>query len=353
MGKIIDTIGLTYDDVIIRPQYSEVRSRSDVDTSVEIVKGIRLQVPLVASSMHTVTSAELAVRLWELGGIARIHQFQSIEREAAMVRVIHERGAKMIGVVGATKDYLERAKALVDSGADALSIDTPHAHSIYALEATRALKHTYPHVPLLVGTVATREGVVDLVKAGADSIIFGVGAGAACTTRISAGVGVPQFSAILDGVKGLGKSSVTLIADGGVKLPADLAKAVGAGAHAIMAGRIFASTDEAPSALIIKDGRKYKVYMGEASSAAKADRSKNDPTYRKRTDVYVEGASGLIPYTGSLESVVNAFAMGLRSAMSYSGARTITEMQQKAVFMRITESAQVESTAHGLVALDS
>ena len=352
MGKVVVGTGLTYDDVIIRPQYSEVRSRGDVDTSVEIVKGITLGVPLVASSMHSVTSVELAVRLWELGGIARIHQFQSIEKEAAMVRAIHARSAKCIGVVGATKDYLERAKALVTEQVDALSIDTPHAHSIYAIEATRTLKQAYPHIPLLVGTVATREGVADLVKAGADSIILGVGAGAACTTRISAGVGVPQFSAIMDGVNGLAKSGVTLIADGGVRLPADLAKAIGAGAHAIMAGRIFASTDESPSELIIKDGRKYKVYMGEASSASKQERASKDLRYQGRPDAYVEGASGLIPYTGGLESVVNTFAMGLRSAMSYSGTRTIAEMQRKAVFMCITESAQVESTAHGLTVLD-
>lgn len=349
MAKMFGPIGLTYSDVILRPQYSDVRSRNDVDTSVEIVKGITLKVPLVASSMHTVISVELAVKLWELGGIAQVHQFQTIEKEAEMVRAIKAHGAKIIGVVGATKDYEERARVLVEAGADALSIDTPHAHSIFAVEATKKVKELFPDVPLIVGTVATKEGVEDLIKAGADSIKFGVGAGAACTTRVSAGVGVPQFSAVLEGVEGLKDSAVTLIADGGIKIPADFSKAIGAGAHAIMAGKVFAGTDEAPSELVVEDGIKYKVYMGEASAAAKADRAQSDPSYNGKSNEYVEGAAGFIPHTGSLESVVQSFAMGLRSALSYSGARTIAEFHDKALFMQVSQSAQVESTAHGLV----
>jgi IMP dehydrogenase/GMP reductase len=348
MAKVLDQVGLTYDDVILRPQYSDIRSRNDVDTSVKLVEGITLRVPLVASSMHTVISVELAAKLWELGGIAQIHQFQSIDKEVEMLTAIKAKKAKVIGVVGATKDYYERAKALADAGVDALSIDTPHAHSIYAIEATKKLKQAFPRLPLIVGTVATKEGVHDLIQAGADSIKFGVGAGAACTTRISAGVGVPQFSAILDGVQGLSKH-VTLIADAGIKLPADFSKAIGAGAHAIMAGKMFVGTDEAPSELIIRNGQRFKLYMGEASSAAKLDRVKSDPTYQGGADEYVEGAAGLVPYVGSLESVVKSYAMGLRSAMSYSGARTVAEFHDKAVFMQVSTSSQVESTAHGLV----
>lgn len=349
MAKVLDTLGLTYDDVILRPQYSDVASRNDVDTSIELVKGITLGVPIVAASMHTVVSVDFAVKLWELGGIAQLHQFQSIEKEVEMLRAIKERGAKVIAVVGATKDFFERAQALVENGVDALSIDTPHAHSSYAIEATKRLKQAFPDIPLIVGTVATKEGVEDLISAGADSIKFGVGAGAACTTRISAGVGVPQFSAILDGVQGLHDSGVTIIADGGIKIPADFSKAIGAGAHAVMAGKIFAGTDESPSELVEKDGKRYKVYMGEASAAAKVDRAKNDPSYNGKAHEYVEGDAGLIPYAGSLETVVASFAMGLRSAMSYSGARTVPEFHDKAIFMQVSSSAQVESTAHGLV----
>ncbi len=349
MAKIMSQLGLTYNDVILRPQYSDVRSRNDVDTSVQIVDGITLRVPLVASSMHTVISVDLAVRLWELGGIAQVHQFQTIEKEAEMIREIKDRGAKVIGVVGATKDFAVRAKALVEAGADALSIDTPHAHSIYAIDATKELRRLFPRAPLIVGTVATREGVEDLIKAGANAIKFGVGAGAACTTRMSAGVGVPQFSAIMEGVEGLKDSGVTLIADGGIKIAADFSKAIGAGAHAIMAGKIFAGTDEAPSRLIEKDGERYKLYMGEASAHAKADRAKNDPNYSGKTYEYVEGAAGLIPYAGSLESVVQTYAMGLRSAMSYSGAFTIPEFHDRALFMQVSQSGQLESTAHGIV----
>ena len=349
MARLLGQLGLTYDDVILRPQYSDIRSRNDVDTSIELVRGITLRVPIVASSMHTVVSVELATKLWELGGIAQLHQFQSIEKEVEMLQAIKSNGAKVIGVVGATKDFFERATALVDNGVDVLSIDTPHAHSIFAIEATRQLKQAFPEVPLIVGTVATKEGVQDLVKAGADSIKFGVGAGAACTTRVSAGVGVPQFSAVMEGIEGLAGSNATLIADAGIKIPADFSKAIGAGAHAIMAGKIFAGTDEAPSELVEKEGMSFKVYMGEASSAAKADRAKNDPTYKGEAHEYVEGAAGLIPYVGSLESVVHSFDHGLRSAMSYSGARTVKDFHEKAIFMQVSQSGQLESTAHGLV----
>lgn len=349
MARLLSQLGLTYDDVILRPQYSDIRSRNDVDTSIELVRGIQLSIPIVASSMHTVISVELATRLWELGGIAQLHQFQSIEKEVEMLKSIKANGAKIIGVVGATKDFFERAQALVDNGVDVLSIDTPHAHSIFAIEATQKIKQAFPNIPLIVGTVATKEGVQDLVKAGADSIKFGVGAGAACTTRISAGVGVPQFSAVMEGVEGLVGSNVTLIADAGIKIPADFSKAIGAGAHAVMAGKIFAGTDEAPSELVEKDGMTYKVYMGEASSAAKAERAKNDPTYQGTAHEYIEGAAGLIAYAGSLESVIRSFDHGLRSAMSYSGARTIAEFHEKAIFMQVSQSGQLESTAHGLV----
>lgn len=349
MARVLDQIGLTYDDVILRPQYSDIVSRNDVDTSVELVKGITLRIPLVAASMHTVVSVELAVKLWELGGIAQLHQFQSIEKEVKMLRAIKERGAKVIAVVGATKDFFERATALVENDVDVLAIDTPHAHSIYAIDATKRLKQAFPDTPLIVGTVATKEGVQDLIEAGADSIKFGVGAGSACTTRISAGVGVPQFSAILDGIQGLRDSGATLIADAGIKMPADFSKAIGAGAHAIMAGKMYVGTDEAPSELVQKDGRLFKIYMGEASASAKADRAKNDPGYTGKPSDYVEGEAGFVPYIGPLEAVVQAYGMGLRSAMSYSGARSIKTFHEKAVFMQISQSSQIESTAHGLI----
>ncbi len=348
VAKLLPQVGLTYDDVILRPQYSEIRSRNDVDISVEIVKGITLKVPIVASSMQTVFSVELAVKLWELGGIAQLHQFQSIEKEVEALKAVKQRGAKIIGVVGATKDYYERAQALVENGVDVLSIDTPHAHSVFAVEATQKIKQAFPNVPLIVGTVATKEGVEDLIKAGADSIKFGVGAGAACTTRISAGVGVPQFSAVLDGAQALEGTRVTLIADAGIKIPADFSKAIGAGAHAIMAGKMFAGSDEGPSELVERDGKLYKLYMGEASSDAKAGRAKNDPGYQGAANDYVEGAAGLTPYTGSVESILHSYEHGLRSAMSYSGARTIPEFHSKAVFMQVSPSGQLESTAHGL-----
>ena len=168
-------------------------------------------------------------------------------------------------------------------------------------------------------------------------------------TRLDQVVGAEDVDPSFQIREGLVGSNATLIADAGIKIPADFSKAIGAGAHAIMAGKIFAGTDEAPSELVDKEGMSFKVYMGEASSAAKAVRAKNDPSYKGEAHEYVEGAAGLIPYVGSLESVIHSFDHGLRSAMSYSGARTVKDFHEKAIFMQVSQSGQLESTAHGLV----
>lgn len=350
MATLLPQIGLTYDDVTICPQYSTVQSRSDVDTSVTIAPGITLRVPLIAANMETVISEELCVKLSEYGGIAMIHQFQSIEREVEMLVRVKARRALVGASIGCTGDFMERAEALVRNHADIILMDTPHGHSKNMLDGIHAFRKEFPHIPLMAGTVATRAGVVDLVNAGVDAIKFGVGAGAACTTRMSAGVGIPQFSALMNAMDGIKGTHSTIIADAGVKYPGQFAKAIGTGAAAIKVGKIFAGTDESNAELIVRDGVKYKVYRGEASMAAKQARLQHDPKYTKSATQYVEGADGLTNYEGSLESLVNRFSMGLRSAMSYTGAFTIKEFQEKVIFMQVTQSGQVESNPHGLVA---
>lgn len=347
-SKILPYQGLTYDDVVIVPQYSDIKSRDDVDISVEIAPDVRLSVPMIASNMDTVISTELCVKLSELGGIAMIHQFQSIELEVKMLKDVKEKGAKVGASIGCAGDFLERAKELIDNGADIVLMDTPHGHSQNMIDGILAFRKMFGKFPLLAGTIATSDAAIDLIRAGVDAIKVGVGAGHACTTRINAGAGVPQLTAVLRTVEAAKNSGVTIIADAGVKNPGAFAKAIGAGAMAIKSGRIFVSTDEANSQLVEKDGKKFKIYRGEASKEAKEERLKKDPGYRQKSTSYVEGAEGLVPYEGSLESVVQRYAMGLRSAMSYTGARNIKEFQEKVLFMQVTQSGQVEAGAHGL-----
>jgi IMP dehydrogenase/GMP reductase len=348
MAKLLPTLGLTYDDVSLVPQYSTVKSRDDVDISVELVKGITLKVPLVSSNQECLINEEFCEKLWECGGIAMIHQFMSVEQEVAMLTKVKAKGAKVGASAGVRGNFMDRVSALVDAGVDILLMDTPHAHSTNMIDAIKKIRKEFPTLPIMAGTVATKEGVEALAEAGANSIKYGIGAGAGCLTRVNAGVGIPQFSAVMLAADTAKRCGVSLIADAGVKSPGDFAKAIGAGATAIQACRIFTGTDEANSEFVEKDGVKCKIYMGSASEEAKALRAKNDPDFVQEPTKYIEGTGGLVPYEGSLESVVEKYAHGLRSAMSYSGAHTIEEFQRKATFVQVTVNGAIEA-GHRLI----
>lgn len=480
-GKILYE-GLTFDDVLLLPDYSEVLPK-EVSVRTRLTKRLFLNIPILSAAMDTVTEAEMAIAMAREGGLGVIHKNLSIEAQAAMVRKVKRSEAGMIqdpvtlpptatledaerlmreyrigglpvvdvygrllglvtnrdlrferdlkrpvtevmtpverlvtarpgttleeaeellrrhkveklplvdesgrlkglitlkdivkrrqypnavkdvqgrllvgAAVGASKDLPERAQALVEAGVDVLVLDSAHGHSKGILEALAYLKETFgERVEVIAGNVATREGARALAERGADAVKVGIGPGSICTTRVVTGVGVPQITAILQAVAGVKDLDVPVIADGGIKYTGDVAKAIAAGAHAVMLGSMLAGTDEAPGEEVLKDGRRYKLYRGMGSLGAmrqgSADRYFQDPdkgeTEAKK--LVPEGIEGMVPYKGPVADVLYQIVGGLRSAMGYVGAPDIETFRKKARFVRMTMAGLVESHPHDVV----
>ena len=480
-GKILYE-GLTFDDVLLLPDYSEVLPK-EVSVSTRLTKRLFLNIPILSAAMDTVTEAEMAIAMAREGGLGVIHKNLSIEAQAAMVRKVKRSEAGMIqdpvtlpptatledaerlmreyrigglpvvdvygrllglvtnrdlrferdlkrpvtevmtpverlvtarpgttleeaeellrrhkveklplvdesgrlkglitlkdivkrrqypnavkdaqgrllvgAAVGASKDLPERAQALVEAGVDVLVLDSAHGHSKGILEALAYLKETFgERVEVIAGNVATREGARALAERGADAVKVGIGPGSICTTRVVTGVGVPQITAILEAAAGVKDLDVPVIADGGIKYTGDVAKAIAAGAHAVMLGSMLAGTDEAPGEEVLKDGRRYKLYRGMGSLGAmkqgSADRYFQDPekgeTEAKK--LVPEGIEGMVPYKGPVADVLYQIVGGLRSAMGYVGAPDIETFRKKARFVRMTMAGLIESHPHDVV----
>ncbi len=260
------------------------------------------------------------------------------------------KGRLMVGAAVGVKDTLERAKAIINAGADVLVLDIAHCHSDLAIQRIRELKAAFPQVDVMAGNIATADAARDLIQAGADGLKVGIGPSPVCTTRIIAGSGVPQITAILDVVEVAKRFDIPVCADGGMKTPGDVAKAIGAGASSIFSGFLFAGTDEAPGMIIMKDGKRYKKYMGSASYDSGHERKElqEGKKVRERLDIFVEGVSILLDYKGQVEDVIHSIIKGVQSAMSYSGARNIMEMHQNAELMQLTSAGWEESKAQGM-----
>lgn len=254
--------------------------------------------------------------------------------------------------VGTGKDREARVEALVKAGVDVLVVDTAHGHSKDVLEAVLDIKENYPDIQVIAGNVATREGVLALIKAGADGVKVGVGPGSICTTRIIAGVGVPQLSAIMETAEVSKKYGVPIIADGGIKFSGDITKAIAAGAHSVMIGNLFAGTDETPGEIVLYQGRSYKVYRGMGSIEAMKEGSKDryfQEEVESESKLVPEGIEGRVPYRGALSFCVQQLIGGLKAGMGYVGAKNILELQEKARFIRITSSGLKESHVHDVI----
>ena len=478
-------VGLTFDDVLLVPKFSDVKSRKDADTRTRFSRNIELGVPLVSANMDTVTESAMAIALARLGGIGVVHRFLTVEEEVAEVlkvkrsegvliedpitlgpegtvreawRVIRDReiggivvvdaSRKVLGLltrrdimleddldrkvkevmtpradlitapkgvtldeakkilhshkieklpildrrgnlaglitskdimkrrqfpsatkdskgrlrvaaaVGVRGDRMERARKLLEAGADALVVDIAHGHSDYALGTVKEIKRELGDVEVVAGNVATARGAADLIRAGADAVKVGVGSGSICVTRVVTGSGVPQLTAILDSVAGAADSGVPVIGDGGIRNPGDVTKALAAGASSVMIGSLFAGTEESPGPTVLRDGVRYKLTRGMASLAAAVDRRvRESKGTGPREDELIEevieesvpeGVEGLIPYKGRVEEVVKQLVGGLRSGMSYSGAHNLAELRRKAEFMRITAAGHKESLPHDI-----
>ena len=464
---------LTYDDVLLVPAYSEILPR-EADTSSQLTRNIRLNIPIVSAAMDTVTEAELAISVALEGGLGFIHKNMKIDQQAEEVRKVKRSQSglirdpitlsidstvqqaenimrelkiggipildgegKLVGIitnrdlrfqkdmrvpveqimtkenlitapegikldqaedilkkykieklpivnkkgkltglitfkdiqkkknkpnacqdnfgrlrvgaaVGVTPDILDRIEALKNAGVDVISIDTAHGHSKGVMEATKRVKKKYPELDLIVGNVATGEGAKALAKVGADAVKVGVGPGSICTTRVVAGVGLPQLSAVYEAARALKDTDVPVIADGGIRFSGDIVKAIAAGADSIMIGSLLAGTEEAPGEMIIYEGRKFKSYRGMGSIEAMEDGSKDRYFQDVEDDIkklVPEGISGRVPFKGLVSEVLYQLVGGLRAGMGYCGAKNV-EVLKEARFVQITSAGFTENHPH-------
>ena len=464
--------GLTFDDVLLVPQKSNVLPR-EVDLSVQLAKNLRLNIPMLSAAMDTVTDSRMAIAIAREGGLGIIHKNMSIEAQASMVDKVKrsENGVitdpfflspehkvsdaqelmsryrisgvpitengKLVGIltnrdlrfetdfdqpignvmtkenlvtapvgtdldtakkilakhrieklpivdenynlrglitikdiqkstkypnsardsrgrllcgaaVGVTHDTMERVAALVAAQVDCIGLDTAHGHSAGVLTMVEKIRAAYPDLTIIAGNVATAPATEDLIKAGADVVKVGIGPGSICTTRVIAGIGVPQITAIMDCSEAADKYGKTIIADGGIKYSGDIPKAIAAGASAVMMGSLFAGTEESPGATEIYQGRSYKVYRGMGSLAAMAEGSKDRYFQEGQKKLVPEGVEGRVPYKGTLADTVFQLIGGLRSSMGYCGTESIQALRERGEFIRITSAGLVESHPHDI-----
>jgi IMP dehydrogenase len=470
-------LGLTFDDVLLRPAKSDVHPNF-VDVSTRLTRDIRLNIPIVSSAMDTVTEARLAIAMAQQGGLGVIHKNMPIDAQAEEVDKVKRSEAGMIvdpvtmrpwqtiaeamqvmekykisgvpvtdangrlvgiltnrdlrfetrfdlpiaermtkdnlitvpvgttleqarevlhqhriekllvvdthgdlkglitvkdiqkarrypqaakdplgrlrvgAAIGVGKEGLDRARALIDAKVDVVVIDSAHAHSAGVMEVIKQFKKLFPDTPLIAGNVATFEGATDLIELGVDAVKVGIGPGSICTTRVVAGAGVPQISAVMECARAAEKYDVPIISDGGIKFSGDITKALAAGAHCVMIGSLFAGTDEAPGETILYQGRTFKAYRGMGSIGAMQAGSK-DRYFQEDADevskLVPEGIEGKVPYKGSLSAMVPQLVGGLRSGMGLTGSRNIEDLRTKSQFVRITAAGLRESHAHDVV----
>ena len=342
---------LTFDDVTLAPKYSEVLP-SDVDTSIKLTKNIKLKIPLLSSAMDTVTESKMSIAIAQVGGIGVIHRNLDIKTQVAEIRKVKKHKLLVGAAVGAGVNEFERAKNILKENIDLIVVDTAHAHTKKVADIIKKIKKIKPKkTALCAGNIATAEAAKFLINLGVDIIKVGIGPGSICTTRLVAGIGVPQLSAILDVRNGLGKRKAVIIADGGIKFSGDIAKALSAGADAVMIGSLFAGTDEAPGKIIKKEGKLFKSFRGMGSIGAMNKGSADRYFQKKQTDSskYVpEGVEGLIKYKGSVSKIVYKLIGGLRSSMGYLGCKQIKSLKNKPKFVKITKAGFYESMVHNI-----
>jgi IMP dehydrogenase len=327
----------SYDDVLLVPQYSDIRSRSEIDISTNLSNGIELQLPIFASPMDTVSEAAMGIAMNQVGASAIIHRYNTIQEQTNEINKIGS--PRIVGAaIGITGDYLERASALVDCGTDFLCVDVAHGHHVMVKEALYELRKLFgDDYHLMAGNVATLQGINDLADWGADSVRCNIGGGSICSTRIQTGHGLPGLQTIIECAKT--DRDVKIIADGGIKNSGDMVKALAAGADAVMVGSLLAGTTQTPGEMFMDaKGGRWKTYRGMASKEAQVE-------WRGKYSSF-EGVATRVPHRGSVINILEDLEKGIRSGFSYTGARNLRELQTKAQFVEQTTSGLSESRTH-------
>lgn len=339
--KIIE--GFTFDDVLIRPAASAMEpSEASLKT---VIAGIGLSVPFLSAAMDRVTDAGMAIAIGQLGGLGVLHRNCSVEEQVAMVKEAKKAGVKVAAACGPFA--VDRAKALDDAKCDAIVIDCAHGHNMNVVASAKRIKASLKHAKMIYGNIATGEAAA-AVCSFVDAVKVGVGPGSICTTRIISGVGVPQLSAVIEVSEVARKKKVPVIADGGIRTSGDIAKALAAGASAVMCGNMFAGTDEAPGKIVEKEGSKFKEYRGMGSEAVIRSASGNERYFTHGRKAVAEGVEALVPYKGPVGEIIASLASGVQVGMGYVGAKTIAEFWKKAQFIRITHASIAEGKPHSL-----
>lgn len=357
--------GLTFDDVLLIPAESHVLP-NEVKLDTKLASNLQLHIPLISAGMDTVTEGNMAIAMAENGGLGVIHKNLSIEAQVDEVKkakgktvdpnlphpAVDNQGRLLAAAaVGVTSDTFERAESLLEAGADAIVIDTAHGHSAGVLRKIKEIREHFPNATLIAGNVATGEGTAALFDAGVDVVKVGIGPGSICTTRIVAGVGVPQITAIYDAASVAQKYGKKIIADGGIKYSGDVVKALAAGGNAVMLGSMFSGTTEAPGTIFTNEGKQFKSYRGMGSVGAMSQQHGSSDRYfqggvNEANKLVPEGVEALVPYKGNVSNIIYQIDGGLRAGMGYVGAGTIEELIENSQFVQITNAGLRESHPH-------
>ena len=361
--------GITFDDVLLIPAESHVLP-NEVDLSTQLAPNLKLNIPLISAGMDTVTEGRMAAAMAKMGGLGVVHKNLSIQAQADEVRLAKntpvtaedthaavDKDGKLLvaAAVGVTSDTFERAEALYEAGADAIVIDTAHGHSAGVLRKIKEIRDHFPHNTLIAGNVATGEGTRALFEAGVDVVKVGIGPGSICTTRVVAGVGVPQLTAIYDAADVAREFGKPIIADGGIKYSGDVVKALAAGGNAVMLGSMLSGTEEAPGDVQQgADGRLVKSYRGMGSVGAMSQQHGSSDRYfqggvNEANKLVPEGIEAVVSYKGTVSNVVYQILGGLRSGMGYCGAENIDKLIKTAQFVRISNAGLRESHPHDVM----
>jgi IMP dehydrogenase len=342
---------LTFDDVTMAPKYSEVLP-SEVDTSIKLSKNLLLKIPILTSAMDTVTESKMSIAIAKAGGIGVIHRNLSIKKQIEHIKKVKKKKLLVGAAVGAGPLEFKRAEAILKEKVDLIVVDTAHGHSKKVAEIIKVIvKKKTNKTTLCAGNIATAEAAKFLIKLGVDIIKVGIGPGSICTTRLVAGIGVPQLSAILEVKKGVKNNKTKIISDGGIKYSGDIAKALAAGADAVMIASLFAGTLETPGKLIKKNGKIYKSFRGMGSVGAmnKGSADRYFQEKQRNNSKYVpEGVEGFVKFKGNVTSIVYKLIGGLKSSMGYLGTKKIVNLRKKPNFIKITKAGFYESMVHNV-----